>query len=90
MKWADHLMKKWGIKSKWDFCLIMLVFSLAGMSVVYVRKPAFALMGVGAQTPFLLKTFFYLLVIFPTYQINLLIWGFILGQSQFFWEKEKA
>jgi hypothetical protein len=32
----------------------------------------------------------YIPIVFPLYQINLLIFGFLLGQFEFFWEKEKA
>jgi hypothetical protein len=32
----------------------------------------------------------YLLLVFPTYQISLMIYGSLLGQFRFFWAKEKA
>lgn len=72
-----------------DFFLIMVVFSLAGMGVSFVRKPVFHLFGVTPATPFWQKAAIYIPFIFPTYQLNLLIFGFFLGQFPFFWEKEK-
>jgi len=87
--WVTHLKKKWNINSNWDFIVIMLVFSLAGMSIVYVRKPLFYLFGITAATPFWIKFLTWLAIVFPTYQINLIIFGFLLGQFNFFWEKEK-
>ena len=86
---AEKLKKKWNITTTRDFYLIMAVFSLAGMFIVYERKPLFHLMGITDHTPFVIKFFCWLLVVFPSYQINLLIFGFLLGQFSFFWEKEK-
>lgn len=83
------LKHKWGIKSNWDFFLINCVFALAGMAIVYVRKPVFHLFGLDASAPLWLKTIVYLAVVFPTYQANLLLFGFLLGQFTFFWNKEK-
>jgi len=88
-QWVDRLKKKWNITSHWDFWAIMIVFSLAGMSIVYVRKPLFYLFGITATTPFWIKFLTWLAIVFPTYQINLIIFGFLLGQFNFFWEKEK-
>ncbi|MFT5169956.1 MAG: hypothetical protein ACI8Q2_000571 [Candidatus Omnitrophota bacterium] len=85
----DKFKKKWGITSSWSILAILVTFSLAGMSIVYVRKPIFNLVGITAETPFILKFFLWLLIVFPTYQINLLIFGTLLGQFSFFWEKEK-
>jgi len=84
-----HLKQKWGLKSNRDVFVIMIVFSIAGMSIVFVRKPLFHLLGVTPETPFLLKFLLWLLIVFPTYQINLIIFGTLLGQFKFFWEKEK-
>jgi len=82
-------MKKWNINTYWDFFLINVVFSLAGMSIVFVRKPFFHFIGITPETPFWIKLITWLAIVFPTYQINLLIFGFLLGQFNFFWEKEK-
>ena|SRR3989338_4381181 len=88
-KWLKHLKQKWSLKSNWDVLVIMIVFSLAGMLIVRERPVIFHLMGIKPQTPFWLKTLLYLLFIFPMYQINLMIFGTLLGQFRFFWEKEK-
>ena len=86
---VKKLKHKWQIKNNWDFTIIMLVFSLAGMVIVYERKPLFHLFGITTSTPFLIKFICWLLIVFPAYQINLLIFGTLLGQFSFFWEKEK-
>ena len=67
----------------------MLVFSLAGMMIVYERRPVFHILGITAATPFWVKFLAWLAVVFPAYQLNLIIFGSLLGQFRFFWEKEK-
>jgi len=86
----DSLKRKWNITGNFQFVLIMVVFSLAGMAITQVRRPLFHLMGIERETPFWIKTVVYLLSIFPLYQVFLLLFGTLLGQFRFFWEKEKA
>ncbi|PCH91116.1 MAG: hypothetical protein COB85_09525 [Bacteroidetes bacterium] len=84
----DKFKRKWGISSSVDIILILVVFSLAGMSIVQVRVPVFNLLGL-EDANWGIKTLVYLAVVFPAYQFFLLFYGFILGQFGFFWEKEK-
>ncbi len=89
MKWADKLKSKWGINSNWDFWMIMLTFSLAGMSIMSIRKVIFPLLGITDTTPLWIKICVYIPLFPPIYQLGLLVFGFMLGQFPFFWEKEK-
>lgn len=81
--------EKYKIQTTYEFWVIMTVFSLAGMAIVWVRKPLFHILGIGDHTPFIIKFLVWLAIVFPTYQINLLLFGFLLGQFPFFWEREK-
>ncbi len=85
----QKLKKKWNIESNRDFILIMIVFSLAGMSIGFFRRPVFHWLGITAHTPLWIKILAYIPLIPPIYQINLLFYGFLFGQFDFFWEKEK-
>lgn len=85
----ERLKKKWGIQTELQFWIIMLVFSLAGSSTVWIRKPVFAWLGVGPDTPFVAKFLLWLAIIFPAYQVMLMLWGTILGQFRFVWWFEK-
>ena len=85
----ERLKKKWNIESNRDFFLIMLVFSLAGMSIGFFRRPIFHLLGITEHTHLWIKILSYIPLIPPIYQINLLFYGFVFGQFDFFWEKEK-
>jgi hypothetical protein len=85
----DRLKKKWGVKNLFSVILILLVFALTGMTVVMLRPLVFKLFGYDETTPFLLKAVTYVLLIFPMYQTLILVYGAMLGQFSFFWEKEK-
>lgn len=80
----DRLKEKWGITSNFQFWVIMLMFSLAGMSVVYIRKPAFELLGL-TNAPLWIKVPAYVAIVFPSYKLLLLFWGTVLGQFRFAW-----
>jgi hypothetical protein len=88
-KFYQRLKKKWGIQNFRDFFLIMLVFSLAGMSITVLRPLIFRLLGITPAMPFWFKTLVYIPLIIPLYQISLLVFGLLCGQFSFFWEKEK-
>lgn len=86
--WITKLKRKWNITTTKDFILIMIVFSLAGMAIGFERKIVFHLFGID-KDPLWVKILVYVPMIVPIYQLNLLVFGFLLGQFQFFLEKEK-
>lgn len=85
----EKLKHKWGLKNLFQVILILIVFSLTGMTVVLIRPIIFSWFGFTEQTPFWLKTITYILLVFPMYQILILVYGTLFGQFAFFWEKEK-
>jgi len=90
LKIFNQLKTKWGISSNRQILAILVVFTLAGPTVVFIKSWYFYVLGFDDATPMATKTMAYLLFIFPAYQILLLFYGFLLGQFRFFWEKEKA
>lgn len=88
-KLFTKLKTRWKITSNLQLVVILLVFSLTGMSALYVRRFAFELLGIGDQTPFWLKSVLYVLILFPAYQILFLVIGTLFGQFRFVWEFEK-
>ena len=89
MNIIQKLKTKWKITNNWDFILIMLVFSLAGLGVSFSRREIFILLGIDhASLGF--KIGISLLLIVPLYQLSTLFFGFFLGQFNFFWERQKA
>ena len=87
--WRARLKKKWGINSEMQFWVIMLMFSLAGSSCVFVRKPIFEMLNITSDTNPIVWFCAWLMVIFPAYQVLLMFWGTVLGQFQFAWWFEK-
>ena len=84
----ERMKKKWGLTSIFQVVLIMVVFALTGMTVVWIRPIIFHILGVDHANGWI-KTVCYLILVFPLYQILLLVYGFMFGQFTFFWEKEK-
>ncbi len=93
------LMKKlkarWGIQSNLQLIIILIVFSITGSASVYVAKPFLEWVGMNRDTfaeswwgGFVYWTL-RLLLIFPFYQILLVLFGWLFGQFKFFWAFEK-
>lgn len=83
------LKERWGADSGWQVLVILIIFSITGMTALYVRRFVFDLLGYTSDTSFLLRALTWVLVVFPSYQILFLIYGFLLGQFDFVWKFEK-
>lgn len=89
------LKDRWGINSSRQLLVIFFVFAITGSASVYVAKPVLSLLGLdmahfpdawwGVWIYWTLR----LLLIFPFYQVFLLIFAWIFGQFRFFWNIEK-
>ena len=75
----QRLKQKWGIETEGQYWRIMLMFTMAGSSCVFVRKPIFAAIGITNETDALVWWIAWAMVIFPSYQILLLFWGKVFG-----------
>lgn len=90
MKKIYHKLKeRWGLESPWQIVLVLIIFSISGMSVLYVRNAAFYLLGFDAQTPLWEEIITWIVVVVPSYQVLFMIYGTILGQFDFVWRFEK-
>jgi hypothetical protein len=88
-KYVDKLKERWGVETGWQVLLILFIFSITGMTALYVRKFFFTLFGFDAQTPIWAKILVWILTVVPSYQILFLTYGFLLGQFDFVWRFEK-
>jgi len=84
----EKMKQKWGLDSMFQVVLILIVFAMTGMTVVWIRPIIFKVLGIENASGWL-KTVSYLMLVFPLYQGLLLVYGFVFGQFNFFWEKEK-
>jgi len=79
------LKQRWGVSSNWRVIAIFLAFSLAGSSILLVKQPVYHVLRVPQDASLWLKIPLAILM----YQVLLLVWGAMLGEFRFFWEKEK-
>ena len=84
------LKKKWGITSNFQLIIIFLVFSVTGSLALWVAKPIlnFVELDKSAVSPWIFWPI-RILIIFPIYQVLIVIVGALFGQFQFFWNFEK-
>ena len=85
-----RLKEKWGITSNFQLLIIFFVFSVTGSLALWAAKPLLSVLGVKKD---LLSPWIFwpvrILIIFPTYQILIVIIGALFGQFKFFWAFEK-
>ena len=86
----NKLEKKWIVNQRWELIRIFLIFALTGSSSVFVGRPFIKLLGVSKDN-FHISVYYALFIVISLvfYQILLLLWGWILGQFDFFWRFEK-
>jgi len=80
------LKDKWGITSNFQLAIIFIVFAITGSASLVVSAPILDLIGFSKESinPWLYHPL-RLLLIFPVYQVLILIIGAIFGQFTFFW-----
>lgn len=89
LNFLEKLQNKWGVENLFQVFLILLTFTLTGSTVVFLKNILYNFLGFTSDTTWWVRTGTYLLFVFPTYQILILVYGTLLGQFNFFWEKEK-
>ncbi len=86
----QKLKERWGIESNFQIIIIFLVFSLTGSSALWVANPIMEQVGLDREiTSGYIFWPLRILIVFPIYQILLIIIGTLLGQHKFFWNMEK-
>ena len=86
----NKLKEKWGIISNFQIIIILVVFSITGSVAVWIAKPVLNLVGLDKEvvSPWLFWPI-RIFIIFPIYQILIVIIGTLFGQFKFFWAFEK-
>lgn len=85
----EKLKKRWGVETLGGLLLILFIFSITGLTTLYVRNITFGWLGITAETPLWIEILAWVVVVFPSYQVLFLLYGFVLGQFQFVWNFEK-
>lgn len=89
-QYFKKLKLKWGIKSNLQFWIIFIVFGITGSCSLIVAEPILNFLNINPENlnPWIYKPL-RLILIFPIYQVLILIIGAIFGQFKFFWNFEK-
>ncbi len=84
------LKERWNIKSNFQLTIIFIVFAITGSTAAYLSRPVTEAIGIHKDNlPYFLYLPIRLLLIFPLYQVLLVLIGTLFGQFQFFWWFEK-
>ena len=91
----DRLKLKWGIESNKQLVVIFIVFGLTGSLSVRLAKPVLEFLHINLenfQTLFWGDLWYWILrvlIVFPVYQLLLILLGTLFFQFKFFWNFEK-
>ncbi len=84
------LKKRWGIDSDFQIAIIFIVFAVTGSAATKLAAPITEFIGMDRETT---NAWLFwpvrILLIFPIYQILLVVIGWLFGQFKFFWSFEK-
>lgn len=89
------LKERWGIESDIQLVIIFIVFAITGSLAAYLAKPVLDYLNLNREVfpeQFYGGFFYYslrILLIFPIYQVLLILIGTLFGQFKFFWNFEK-
>ena len=85
----NKLKQRWGIDSNFQLTIIFIVFAITGSASAWLSKPFCFWLGITKEDLGYLFTPIRLILIFPIYQVLLVLIGFLFGQYKFFWAFEK-
>lgn len=77
------LKNRWEVTSGWAVFVILLTFSFAGFSTLYVHRYIDHLLGIEKENPFWQKLLVFIILIVPVFNMFLYVWGILLGQRKF-------
>ncbi len=90
LKLFNVLENKWAVTYRWELIAIFIVFAITGSTAARISDPIISFLGIdGENTSGWIYWPIRILLVFPIYQILLLIVGWLFGQFKFFWNFEK-
>ncbi|MFD0962513.1 DUF6787 family protein [Pseudofulvibacter geojedonensis] len=90
LKIFNKLASKWNVTYRWELIAIFLVFAITGSTAAKISGPILEALDLKEMisNSFLFWTI-RILLIFPIYQVMLVLVGWLFGQFDFFWAFEK-
>ena len=89
MNFFEKLKLRWQITSNWQLIVICIVFAITGSASAFASAPLLKLLGITKELGGFIYWPLRILILFPIYQILLIVIGTLLGQNKFFWNFEK-
>tara|TARA_S200000501_G_scaffold74804_1_gene66632 strand:- start:43 stop:345 length:303 start_codon:yes stop_codon:yes gene_type:complete len=80
----ENLKKRWGINSNIQAIKIIIVFGITGSLAAWLSKPFISFLNIVDEGTFL-SWILRLIIIFPIYQIILIIVATLFGEFKWFW-----
>jgi hypothetical protein len=81
----DRLKARWKVDTTLDLVIVFTVFSLAGSSIMFVKRPLFHVLHIPPDVTLWIR----IPMMVCIYQVMLVAWGTLFGRFRYFWEKEK-
>lgn len=81
--WLEKLKERWQVNSIAQVLIILVVFACTGFSVLYLKRFALSFFIDRGFDPTWVRVIYYILLL-PIYNVILLAYGFLFGQSKFF------
>ena len=86
----QKLKDRWQITSNFQLTIIFVVFAITGSTSAFLSKPILEWLGIVKEdVVWFIYYPLYIILIFPVYQVLLVLVGFVFGQFDFFWTFEK-
>ena len=80
----ENLKKRWGINSNLQVIKIIIVFGITGSLAAWLSKPFISFLNIVDEGTFL-SWILRLIIVFPIYQIILIIVAALFGEFKWFW-----
>jgi len=85
-----YLKQRWGIESNWQLAIIFVVFAINGSLSAKISGFAMNLLGINNEnTHWIPYYIILLLLVLPVYPFLLMFFGYLFGQSKFFFPFSK-
>lgn len=88
-EFIEKIKERWGVNSVGGLLLILFLFAITGITTLFVRHFLFDVFGITSATAYWIHLIAWIAIVFPSYQILFLLYGFILGQFEFVYNFEK-
>ena len=85
----NRLKEKWQITSNLQLTIIFIVFAITGSTASKIAAPVVHFFGIYSETNPILYWPLRIILIFPLYQVLLVLFGWIFGQFKVFLAFEK-